>query len=181
MTAAERLTRWLAELRGTGQGSLYARTLIAFAGVVALVVPAVQPWDAADVVPVVGLPLLVVCVVLPDSLAALCFLLLVVAGWLLRAPADVGWGTVVTGLALLLLHLASAFAAQLPSYVRIGRSALRRWLLPATVAALLGPVAAVGAALVRGAEVPGSLLVTVAALAVATAAIWFSSGQSVND
>jgi hypothetical protein len=41
---------------------------------------------------------------------------------------------------------------------------------------ILGAVA-VAAALVQGAEVPGSLLVTVGALVLATATIWFASGQ----
>jgi hypothetical protein len=54
-------------------------------------------------------------------------------------------------------------------------------LLPASIAALLGPLVAIGAAVVRDAEVPGSLVVTVAALAAATAAVWFAAGQSVND
>jgi hypothetical protein len=88
---------------------------------------------------------------------------------------------VVTGLGLLLLHLASAYAAQLPSYAKVGRRSLRRWLLPASTAALLGPLVAIGAAVVRDAEVPGSLVVTVAALAAATAAVWFAAGQSLND
>jgi hypothetical protein len=48
------------------------------------------------------------------------------------------------------------------------------------IAGLLGPVVAVAAAVIRGADVSGSLLVTVAALAAATAAVWFASGQSVS-
>jgi len=120
-------------------------------------------------------------VTLPDSTAALLFLALVTGGWLLRAPSEVSWGVVVTGIALLVVHLASAFAAQIPSYAQVSRRALDRWLLPATIAALLGPVVAVAAALVRNAEVPGSLLVTVAALAAATGAVWFASGQSAVD
>jgi hypothetical protein len=54
-------------------------------------------------------------------------------------------------------------------------------LLPATIALLLGPVVAIAASAVRGAAVPGSLLVTVGALAAATIAIWFASGQSLSD
>jgi hypothetical protein len=160
---------------------LLARGVIALGGVIALVVPGLQAWDQMDVIPIAGVLLLVVCVVLPDSAAALFFLVVVLAGWLLRAPADVGWATVVTGLGLLLLHLASAYAAQLPSYAKVGRRSLRRWLLPASIAAVLGPLVAIGAAIVRNAEVPGSLVVTVAALAAATAAVWFAAGQSVND
>jgi len=145
-----------------------------------LVVPGLQGWDQLDVIPVAGVPLLLVCLVLPDSTAAALFLLVVAAGWVIRAPSDLGPGLVVTGIALLVVHLASAFAAQIPSYGKVSRRALRRWLLPAMIAGLLGPAVAVAAAVIRGADVPGSLLVTVAALAAATAAVWFASGQSVS-
>jgi hypothetical protein len=140
----------------------------------------VQSWDQLDLVPLLGVPLLLVCVVLPDSTAAVLFLLVVAGGWIARAPSEVGFGVVVTGIALLVVHLASAFAAQIPSYGKVSRRALRRWLLPAMIAGLLGPVVAIAAAVVRGVEVPGSLLVTVAALAAATAAVWFAAGQSVS-
>jgi hypothetical protein len=42
-------------------------------------------------------------------------------------------------------------------------------------------VVAVASALVRGADVPGSLVLTVAALAAVTGAVWFAAGQSVTD
>jgi hypothetical protein len=45
---------------------------------------------------------------------------------------------------------------------------------------LVGPVVAIAAALVQGAEVAGSLLVTVAALVLATATIWFAAGQKLG-
>jgi hypothetical protein len=180
MSAADRITKWLAELRASGLASLLSRLAIAIAGAVALVVPSVQAWDQLDLVPVVAVPLLLVCLVLPDSTAATLFLVVVAAGWVARAPSEVSFGLVVTGIALLVVHLASAFAAQIPSYGRVSRRALRRWLLPAMIAGLLGPVVAVAAALVRGAAVPGSLVVTVGALAAATAAVWFAAGQSVS-
>jgi hypothetical protein len=181
VTAAERITRWIAQINASSQAALLVRLVIAVAGLVALLVPAAQEWDQMDLVLFAGPPLLIVCVALPDSTAALLFLALVAGGWLFRAPSEVSWGVVVTGIALLVVHLASAFAAQIPSYARVSWRALDRWLLPATIAALLGPVVAVAAALVRNAEVPGSLLVTVAALAAATAAVWFASGQSAVD
>lgn len=180
MTLADRITRWLAELRASSRAALLARLAIGLAGLVALVLPGLQSWDQMDVIPLIGAPLLLASVVLPDSTAALLFLVTVSIGWLLRAPSEVGSAVVVTGIALLVVHLASAFAGQIPSYGQVSKRALRRWLLPATVAALLGPVVAVGAALVRDAAVPGSLLVTVAALVAATAAVWFASGQSVS-
>lgn len=181
MSGAERITQWLAQLQATSSATWAARSAIAVAGVVALVLPGLQSWDQMDAVPVAGAFLLVACVVLPDSLAALLFLIVVCAGWLMRAPSDLNWGLVLTGIALLVVHLASAFAGQIPSYAVAGRPALRRWLLPATVAVLLGPVVAVAAALIRGADVRGSLLVTVAALVAATGAVWFASGQSIGE
>lgn len=180
MTASDRLTNWLAQLRASGPASLLSRLVIAVAGTVALVVPTVQSWDQVDLIPLLGVPLLLVCLVLPDSTAAALFLIVVTAGWIMRAPSDLTFSLVVTAIALLAVHLASAFAAQIPSYGQVSRRALRRWLLPAMIALLLGPVVAVAAAVIRGADVSGSLVVTVAALAAATAAVWFAAGQSVS-
>jgi len=181
MTAAEKITLWLAQLRGAGQASWIARGAIAVAGVIALVLPGLQSWDQMDLVFILGAAMLLAAVALPDSLAALLFMAVVAGGWVFRAPPDPTWALVVTAIALLVVHLASAFAGQLPSYARAGLLTLRRWVLPATIAALLAPVVAIAAALVRGADVPGSLLVTVGALAGATAAVWFASGQSLSE
>jgi hypothetical protein len=181
MSGSDKISQWLTQLQATGAATWYARSAIAVAGLVALVLPGLQPWDQMNAIPVAGSFLLVACVLLPDSFAALLFLVVVCFGWLTRAPNDLTWALVLTGIALLVVHLASAFAGQIPSYAVVNRQALRKWLLPATVAVLLGPVVAVTAGLVRGADVPGSLLVTVAALAAATGAIWYASGQSLGD
>jgi len=177
MSIAERITLWLAQMRASGRAVVVARLVIVVAGAVALVVPTVQSWDQMDLVPVLAVLALVATVALPDSLAGLVFLLIVSAGWLMRAPAEVSWSLAVTAIALLVVHLAAAFTAQVPSYARVHRDALRRWWLPAAIAVLLVPVVAVAAALVRGADVPGSLLVTVGALLLGTAIVWFASGQ----
>jgi hypothetical protein len=181
MSGAERISQWLTELQATNAATWAARSAIAVAGLVALLVPGLAPWDQMDAIPVAGAFLLVACVLLPDSLAPLLFLIVVCLGWLMRAPSDLTLPLVLTGIALLVVHLASAFAGQIPSYAVVGREALRKWVLPATVALLLGPVVAIAAGVVRGAEVQGSLFVTVAALVAATAAIWFAAGQSVGD
>ena len=180
MTAAERITQWLAQMRASGRAVVLARLVIAVAGAVASVVPAVQSWDQMDLIPLIGIPMLAATVVLPDSLAGLVFLLVVAFGWLVRAPAELSWGLGVTAIALVVVHLATAFAAQAPSYVRMQRDALRRWWLPGAIAVLIVPVVAVAAALVQGADVPGSLLVTVGAIVLATATIWFASGQKLG-
>ncbi|GAA0608025.1 hypothetical protein HPO96_31320 [Kribbella sandramycini] len=181
MSVAERLTLWLAQLRAAGRTIVLSRLLIAIAGTVAIVLPGALPWDQLDLIPILAVPLLIATIAIPDSLTALLFVLTVLIGWLMRAPAELGWGVVVTGIALLLVHLATAFTAQLPSYVRVGRKALRRWLAPAVIAVLIGPVVAVAAALVRGADVPGSLLVTVGALVLATVTVWFAAGQRLGE
>jgi hypothetical protein len=180
MSADERITIWLAQLRSAGRGVLLARLLILVAGVVALVVPSVQPWDQADVVPIAGAVLLVGALVLPDSLAGLGFVFVVVLGWLMRGTADPNWGVAVTAMALVVLHLACAFAGQLPSYARLTRSTLRRWWLPTATALAVAPAAALTTALIRHADVPGSLVVTTAALVLTTATIWLTADQHPN-
>ena len=177
MTVAERISSWLAQVRASGRAVLLVRLVIAAAGTVALVVPAVQSWDQADLLPLIAVPMLVATVVLPDSPAGLIFMLVVPAGWLMRAPGELSWSLAVTAIALLVVHLATAFAAQVPSYARVHRDALRRWWLPGAIAALIVPVVAVAAALVQGADVAGSLLITVGALILATVTIWFAAGQ----
>jgi hypothetical protein len=180
MTGSEKITLWLAQLRASGRAVVFARLVIAVAGAVALVVPAVQSWDQLDLIPLVGVPMLLATIVLPDSLAGIVFLLVVALGWLMRAPAEVSWSLVLTAVALVVVHLAAAFAGQLPSYARVHPAALRRWWLPTAIAVLLVPVVALAGALVRGADVPGSLVVTVAAMALATATIWFAAGQKLD-
>lgn len=181
MNTSDKLSQCLSQLQAMSSANWAARSAIAAAGLVALVLPGMQAWDQMDAIPVAGAFLLIACVMLPDSLAALLFLVVICAGWLMRAPNDLSLTLVLTGIALLVVHLASAFAGQMPSYAVAGRNVLRKWMLPATIAMLLGPVVAVAAGLVRDADVPGSLVVTVAALIAATAAIWFASGQSIGE
>ena len=82
--------------------------------------------------------------------------------------------------ALVVVHLAAAFAGQMPSYARVHRAALRRWWLPGAIAVVLTPAVAVATALIRGADVPGSLLVTVAAITLTATTIWFAAGQKLG-
>jgi hypothetical protein len=180
MSADEKITLWLAQLRASGRAVLLARLVIAVAGTVALVVPGVQPWDQAELVPIIGAPLLLATVVLPDSLAAMLFILVVAGGWLLRGPSEVSWGLVVTAPAVVVVHLATAFAGQLPSYARVHRSALRRWWLPTAIAVLLTAAAAAATALIHHADVSGSLAVTAAALALTTTTIWLTTAGPSN-
>jgi hypothetical protein len=180
MSGAERITQWLMQLQAMSSATWAARSAIAVAGAVALVLPGLQSWDQMDAIPVAGALLLVASVLLPDSLAPLLFLGVVCLGWLMRAPSDLTWPLVLTAIGLLVVHLAASFAGQIPSYAVVGRQALRKWLLPATLATLLAPLVAIAAGIVRGAGVRGSLLVTVAALVAATSAVWFASGQPIG-
>ncbi|MFD7154796.1 hypothetical protein ACFV9C_09370 [Kribbella sp. NPDC059898] len=180
MSADERISLWLAQLRAAGRTVLLTRLVIALTGAIALVVPAVQPWDQLDIVPYVGVPLLLLAVVVPDSFAGLTFMLVIALGWLMRAPATVSWSLVLTAAALVILHLASAFAAQLPSYARVHRSALQRWWLPAATAVVLTGLIAGIAALIHHANLSGSLAVTSAAIALTAATIWLTAGQKLN-
>lgn len=172
---------WLADVRRCSRGALVARLLIGLAGAVALVLPGLQSWDQMDVLPWIGAALLIRCMTAPDSAAALVFVLAVTGGWLLRAPSELSPALVTTGWALVVLHLASAFAAQIPSYGQVDLRALRRWWLPAAVALTAGPVVAVAAAGVRHAGMPGSLALTVAALTGVVAAVWFASAGFASD
>ncbi|HWD79364.1 MAG TPA: hypothetical protein VG497_10780, partial [Kribbella sp.] len=91
MTADEKITQWLAELRAASRAVLLARFVIALANTIAIVVPALQPWDQLDLVVYLAVPLLLTAVVVPDSVAATLFLLVTTLGWLMRAPATVTW------------------------------------------------------------------------------------------
>jgi hypothetical protein len=177
MTVAEKITLWLAQVRAAGRSVLLMRLVIAVAGAVALIVPSVQAWDQVDLIPILGVPMLAATVVLPDSVLGTLFVLVVPTGWFMRGPGEVSWSLAVTAIALVIVHLATAFTAQLPSYARIHRNALQRWWLPGAVAVVLVPVVAVAAALVQGAHLPGTLLITVAALSLATLTIWYAAGQ----
>ena len=175
MSLAEKINLWLTRARAAGRASALSRLLVLVAGSLALLVSGSRPWDQLDLVVYVAVPLLIVTIALPDSAAPLGFLVAVAGGWLFRAPPEPGWDVAVVGTALVAVHLGAAYAAQLPAYARADRSTVRRWLLPATIALVLGPVVALASALVRGADVPGALVLTVAALAVVTGTIWYAA------
>ena len=180
MTADEKITQWLAELRAASRAVLLARFVIALAGAVAIVVPTLQPWDQLDLVVYLAVPLLLATVVVPDSVAATLFLLVITLGWLMRAPGTVTWSLPLTAMALATVHLAAAFAAQLPSYARVHPDALRRWWLPGTAALLLAPAVAGAAAVIQNANLPGSILITVTATALTALTLYLTTGQKLN-
>jgi hypothetical protein len=170
---AMRINRWLAALRTSHPSALLARLVILAAGVAALVLLGAQTWNVADLVWYFAIPLLVVSTTSPDTPAALCFIGVVALDWLVESPARPGWQVVVFALVLLVMHLTSAYAGQIPSYAASGWRAVRKWLLPATVAGAVAVFAAALSAAVDGR--PGSLVITVAALAGVGLLAWFVS------
>jgi len=172
MTIAGRINRWLAQLRSTRGPALLARLTILAAGAVALSVEVAQPWDAMDAAVVLTVLVLPAAALAPDSPAPLGFVLLAVLGWLGRGPATPGWPLVEVTLALLVLHLAAAFAGQFPAEAEVSGAVLRRWLPAATTAAAVTLVVAGLAGVLRGSGVEGSLSVTVAALLGTSVVLW---------
>jgi len=172
MTTASRINRSLAWLRAARGPALLARGTILLAGAVALLVEVAQPWDAMDAVVLVTVVVLPLAVLAPDSPAPLGFVVLIVLGWLSRAPSAPGWPVVEVALALLVLHLAAAFAGQFPADADTGGAVLRRWLPAATTAGVLTVVVAGLGGVLRGSGVEGSLGVTVAALLGLSAVLW---------
>ncbi len=183
MTGAERLARALVRGRAADRNAVLVRALILLAGAVALLVAVLRPFDYPDMFGYAALAVLLWCVLQPDSPAALLFIGLVGIGWAMRAPGTIGWDTVVIAIAFLLLHLASAFAGQLPEYAAVAPGTPRRWVLPATTAAGVAVLAALAAELVRDAGRPGTMLVTVAAIAGLTGLVWYAAswGGSQSD
>jgi hypothetical protein len=175
MTLAERINLWLLRWRRAGRPALLSRVVILVAGVVALVVSALPSWDQADAVPVVGVALLVLTILLPDTPVPLLFIGVVAAGWLYRAPAEPAWDVAVLAASLVAVHLGSAYAAQIPLATEASPTTVRRWLLPATIGLVAGPLVAIASALVRRADVPGALAVTIAAAAAVALTTWYAA------
>jgi hypothetical protein len=170
---ALRINRWLAALRTSHPSALLARLVVLVAGVAALVLLGAQSWNVADLAWYFAIPLLMVSTTSPDTPAALCFIGVVALDWLVESPAGSGWQVVVLALVLLVMHLSSAYAGQIPSYAASGWRVARKWLLPATVAAAVAVLAAALSAAFDGR--PGSLVITVAALLGIGLLAWFVS------
>lgn len=178
MAVAARINRWLAQLRAARGPALLARLTILAAGLVAFVAEVAAPWDAMDLLVVLATITLPLAVLAPDSPAPLAYVLFVVLDWLGRAPATPGWTAVQVALALLVLHLAAAFAAQFPAEAEVSGPVLRGWLPAATTAVLVTLVVAGVSGVLRGTGVEGSLTVTVAALLGTTAVLWLIATRS---
>lgn len=171
------IARWinsrLAALRTSHSSALLVRLVIFLAGVAALGLLAAQPWNVADIVWYFAIPLLLVSTTSPDTPAGLCFIGLVALDWVIESSSRPGWPVVVFAVVLAVMHLASAYAGQIPSYAASGLTAVRKWLLPATAAAAVAVFAAALSAAADGR--PGSLVITVAALIGVGLLAWYVS------
>jgi hypothetical protein len=150
------IARWinsrLAALRTSHPSALLVRLVILLAGVAALVLLGLQSWNVADIVWYFAIPLL---------------------DWVIESSSRPGWQVVMFAIVLVVMHLASAYAGQIPSYAASGVKAVRKWLLPATAASA---VAVFAAALSTAADGrPGSLVITVAALIGVGLLAWYVS------
>jgi hypothetical protein len=163
----------LAALRTSHPSALLVRLVIFLAGVAALVLLGSQSWNVADIVWYFAIPLLLVSTTSPDTPAGLCFIGVVSLDWLVESSARPGWPVVVFAIVLVVMHLASAYAGQIPSYAASNWRAVRKWLLPATAASAVAVFAAALSAAVDGR--PGSLVITVAALIGVGLLAWFVS------
>lgn len=170
MTAAT-INRWLAALRIMHPTAFLVRGTVLLSGIAVLTLLGTRPWNVADLVWVTALPLLLACTVLPDSAASVCFIGIIGADWVIQSDGRPGVPIVVCALLLVVLHLASAYAGQVPSYAASSPAAVRKWLLPATVASAAAALAAVLSAAVDGR--PGSLVLTCVALVAVALLSWF--------
>ena len=171
------IARWingrLAALRTSHPSALLVRLVIFLAGVAALVLLSAQSWNVADIVWYFAIPLLVVSTTSPDTPAGLCFIGVVALDWVIESSSQPGWQVVVFAIVVVVMHLASAYAGQIPSYAASGLKAVRKWLLPATVASAVAALAAALSAAADGR--PGSLVITVAALVGVGLLAWYVS------
>jgi hypothetical protein len=167
------INRRLAALRTSHPSARLVRLVILLSGVAALVRLGAQSWNVADVVWYVAIPLLVLSTTSPDTPAGLCFIGVVAVDWVVESPGRPGWQVVVFAVVLVVMHLASAYAGQIPSYAASGLRAIRKWLLPAAAAAAVAAFAAALSAPADGR--PGSLVITVAALVGVGLLAWFVS------
>lgn len=165
------VNRWLAALRIMHPTAFVVRALILLAGIATLSLLGSRSWNVGDLVWVFTLPLLVVSTVNPDSAAPVCFIGIVAADWVIQSDGQLDAPVVVCALLLLVMHLVASYAGQVPSYAAARLTAVRRWLLPATVAAGVAVLVAAVSSAADGR--PGSLVLTCAALITVALLGWF--------
>ena len=117
-------------------------------------------------------------VVTPDGASGVVFAGAVVVTWLTGAPGGVGPAVVVTALALLVGHVAAALAGSIPVTAHADAGLIVLWARPTAAIAAGVLAAAVLVAALDSWSLPGSALVTLAAIGAVTAGAWRWSARS---
>jgi hypothetical protein len=149
------------------------RAVVAAGSVAALVATTMPSFDVPDGYIIGAVIAAVVWAVAPDSGAGLVFAGLLAMSWLVGGSGDLGPAIVLTALALLVAHVAAALGAAMPATAKADRTVLLRWARPTAgcAAAVLAATAMVAA--LDAWSPPGSLVVTLGALTLVTAAVWW--------
>jgi hypothetical protein len=166
-------------LRRLGAVPIVLRVAVLVSAAVAIVATTVPSWDVPDGYVYIAALAAGVGAVVPDSGGWFFFGAAIVAGWATGAASPrIGPAVVITALALLAGHVASALAAAMPVTAAADVRLVARWWRPtASLAAATIATALVVAALDAWTP-PGSIVVIVAALAAAGAAAWWWSTVS---
>lgn len=178
MTLVETLTTAVATGRRIGRVPVLLRVVVAVATTATVLATTLPSWDAADGYLMLAVFAGIGTVLAPDSAAGLAFAGLVVMCWLIGAPGELGPAVVVTALALLVAHVAAALAAAMPLTARADLRLVGRWARPTAAIALAVLGATALTAALDAWSPAGSLLVTLAALGLVTAAAWWWSTPS---
>lgn len=161
-----------AVVRRTGSVPATARLVVAGALVVAVLATALPGWNVPDVGLLVAVVAGMIWAGAPDSGAGLVCVVVLALCWLTSAPGGLTPGAVVTALALLVAHVAAALAAAMPLTASADRAVALRWARPtASIAAVV--IAAAGLLAVLDAwSPPGSVVITLGALALVATGAW---------
>jgi hypothetical protein len=170
-----RLATALATLRRVAMMPILLRGVVAAMATIAIAATTLPAWDAPGGYVVVAVLAAIGYVCLPDSGSGVVFVSAVAVTWLTGAPGGVGPAVVVTALALLVGHVAAALAGSIPITAHADVALALHWARP-SVAIGAGTVAAAAVvAVLDGISLPGSAVVTLAAIGAVTAGAWWWS------
>ena len=151
------------------------RVLVAAGALTAILGTALPASDVPNAYIVLAGIFAVVWTFAPDTQAGLVFVGFLGMAWLTGASGEVGPAVVVTALGLLVAHVAAALAAAMPVTAGADPRLLLRWVGPTVAIAGAVLVAAAVVAAFEAWSPPGSIVITLVALALVTAAAWWWS------
>lgn len=152
---------------------VFLRAIVLASSALAILTTALPSWDVVDGYLWVAALAGVVATTVPDSGGWLFFAAAIVVAWVTGADdAVVGPSLVATALALLVGHVGAALAAAMPATAAAPIGLVAHWWRPTAVIALSVVSTAVGIRLLAAWERPGSIVIVIAALGVATLAVW---------